>query len=71
MLICDGMLQAKYLVQDSLYLKEFSKVLALIAAKSDDRSVIGAMAKASHTVRLTDFSRQVVCGPKTLTHRCA
>lgn len=42
--------QAQYLVQDSLYLQQFAKVLALIAAKSDDRSVTGAMAKAAHTV---------------------
>jgi len=46
----DREIMAQYLLQDSLYLQQFAKVLALIAARSDDRSVTGAMAKAAHTV---------------------
>ena len=33
-------IMARYLVQDSLYLKQYAKVLALIAAKSDDRKYV-------------------------------
>ena len=33
-------IMTRYLVQDSLYLKQYAKVLALIAAKSDDRKYV-------------------------------
>jgi thiaminase len=42
---------AKYLVQDSLYLKQYAKVLALIAAKSTDSACFLTMSAAAHKVR--------------------
>ena len=41
---------AKYLVQDSLYLKQYAKVLALIAAKCTDSASFLTMSAASHKV---------------------
>eukprot|EP00277_Geminigera_cryophila_P004290 CAMPEP_0179423882 /NCGR_PEP_ID=MMETSP0799-20121207/11266_1 /TAXON_ID=46947 /ORGANISM="Geminigera cryophila, Strain CCMP2564" /LENGTH=109 /DNA_ID=CAMNT_0021198245 /DNA_START=24 /DNA_END=349 /DNA_ORIENTATION=- len=49
----DRDIMARYLVQDSLYLKQYAKVLALIAAKSDDLRILSTMSLAAHRV----------CGP--------
>ena len=52
----DKEIMAKYLVQDSLYLKQYSKVLAMVAAKADDPHIIQTMALASHTALVVEGS---------------
>lgn len=52
-------IMARYLVQDSLYLKQYAKVLALIAAKSEDVKTLLTMSLASHKVSLRGSSRSV------------
>jgi thiaminase/transcriptional activator TenA len=47
---------AKYLVQDSLYLKQYAKVLALVAAKADDPHIVKTMSLASHTALVVEGS---------------
>eukprot|EP00802_Teleaulax_amphioxeia_P012050 Tamp_12088.p1 GENE.Tamp_12088~~Tamp_12088.p1 ORF type:complete len:258 (-),score=70.32 Tamp_12088:1035-1808(-) len=52
----DRGIMAKYLVQDSLYLKQYAKVLALIAAKCTDSASFLTMSAASHKTLVVESS---------------
>jgi thiaminase/transcriptional activator TenA len=52
----DERIMAKYLVQDSIYLKQYSKVLAMVAARADDPHIVQTMALASHTALVVEGS---------------